>query len=111
MNNAAVDAPIATKPAMTASENHRSRGCDRRSSVAVASVISAHPQGNSGPPIGCFLAAGPGKEHDASGYEEIHAATDPHQQSAKLLILDRAERRNTRRRDVGCVIGDPSGRE
>src|SRR5690348_7790791 len=96
--NTPVEVPIATKPAMVASENQRARG--PRSTIAVDSMAAFLVNSN-GASVGCFFAGGPGEEHDASGQQEVHATTDPHDQTAELLVFDRAEAGDARCKDVG----------
>src|ERR1700674_1055282 len=83
--SAPVEVPIATKPAMMASDSQRRRKPRPRSSVAAegedcilsSNEILVHPERT---PIRGLLATGPREEHDARRQQEKQAATNPHDQ-------------------------------
>src|ERR1051325_1993005 len=95
--SAAVEVPIATKPAMIASDNQRSRSRSRgRRSSVVWVIVSTHPLGHARASIGRLFAGRPRKKDHTRRDQEVQAAAHPHDQTAKLLIFNRTQRRDAR---------------
>src|SRR2546423_9343667 len=83
--SAAVEVPMATKPAMIASDSQWRR------TFMIFSSGGSHRSST-----GRLLTRGPHKEDDCRRDQEVQAAADPHDESAHLLVLQRGQRRDAR---------------